>query len=147
MIDIENVAIRFRAAIEEAILTEDFSSDVNMLSFPRGCCGYASDMLQKLLFDQGITTWYISGQYSYGWDAESHVWLETDDGIVIDITGDEYCDREPPIKNCTKVYVGPRDDFHNLFRLDSPVPFSTKRPRYLQAAFEERYKKVMLHFR
>lgn len=147
MVDIENIAIRFRAAIEEAILTEDFSSDINMLSFPRGCCTYASDMLQKCLYDHGIKTWYISGQYGYGWDAESHSWLETNDGIVIDITGDEYCDRKPPIKYCKKVYVGPRDAFHKLFQLDKPVPYSQKSSRFLQDAFDNRYEKVLLHFR
>ena len=62
-----------------------------MAAFPRGCCSFASDLLQRYLIEQySFHTWYMSGQYGYGWNAKNHAWLESEDCTVIDITGDQY---------------------------------------------------------
>lgn len=60
---IEYLATEFRRAIEDAINAGEFDDDINFRRFPRGCCGYASDLLSKYLHQHKITTWYISGVY------------------------------------------------------------------------------------
>ena len=68
-------------------------------------------------------TWYVSGQYGYGRNAESHAWLETESGTLIDITGDQYWSKESPLMFREPVYVGDRTIMHKAFRLDEPIPY------------------------
>ena len=130
-------------AIEEAVRAGEIKE---MATFPRGCCSFASDLLQRYLIEQyNFFTWYISGQYGYGWDAESHAWLETKDGIVIDITGDQYAFKK--LKFTKPVYVGPRlDGFHDKFGLDEPIAYSRSESLINQnMGFDQRYKAVIQH--
>ena len=117
-----------------------------MLSFPDGCCTYASDLLQKHLYKKGIITDYMSGQYGDGFNSESHAWLETKDGIVIDITGDQYKNKE--LKFTTPVYVGSRvNGFHDKFKLDARVAYSNiKDPLVSYSDFDRRYDAVMKYY-
>ena len=69
MQDIYKIAAAFRSAIEEAIRNGEIRK---MASFPIGCCGMASDLLQRYLFEQDVFTWYMSGRYGYGVNGESH---------------------------------------------------------------------------
>lgn len=86
MSELYEIANRFRSAIESAVRAGEIKE---MCSFPNGCCSFASDLLQRFLFEEcDIFTWYMSGSYGCGWTGESHAWLETMDEIVIDITGD-----------------------------------------------------------
>lgn len=86
MPNLYEIATVFRAAIEKALGAGELRE---MMSFPSGCCSYASDLLQRYLIERyDFFTWYMSGQYGYGWGGESHAWLETQEGTVIDITGD-----------------------------------------------------------
>ena len=78
------MASSFRKAIEDAIDSGNLH-EVNLLGFSVGCCTYASDLLQRYLFENGIVTIQMSGEYGNGRTGESHAWLETLDGIVIDI--------------------------------------------------------------
>lgn len=132
------LAFNFRKAIEATIVDVELQE---MSTFPRGCCSFASDLLQRYLFEQGIESKYMSGRLGYGWHGESHAWLETADGIVIDITGDQYTNNKHITFN-TSVYVGTRNDgFHNRFILDSPVIYSENfDPKFIQ-----RYNKVNKH--
>ena len=104
MVDLFEIASAFRTAIEEAVRAGEI---VEMINFPKGCCSYASDLLQRYLIERyDISTLYMSGRYGYGWDGESHAWLETQDGFVIDITGDQYKNKKLNFK--IPVYIGPR---------------------------------------
>ena len=130
-------------AIEEAVRAGEIKE---MATFPRGCCSFASDLLQRYLIEQyNFFTWYMSGQYGYGWDAESHAWLETQDGIVIDITGDQYAFKK--LKFTKPVYVGPRlDGFHDKFELDEPIAYSRSESLINQnMGFDQRNKAVIQH--
>ena len=124
MQDLYELAFRFRQAIESAIACREVS-DLNMLNYPRGCCTYASTLLQRYLFENGVMTFYMSGEYGDGVEIfESHAWLETECGIVIDITGDQYTNN-PNIRFSNSVYIGSRENgFHNKFRLHAPIPYS-----------------------
>jgi len=106
-------ATLFRDAIEEAIFFEEFCFSV-LYKYPEGCCNLASSFLQKYFYEKGIITDLISGQHGSSLDGDTHVWLEYD-GIIIDITGDQYkCSR--CISYETPVYVGTMNDgFHNRF--------------------------------
>ena len=143
MIDLFHIASAFRTAIEEAIRAGEIQE---MATFPRGCCSFASDLLQRYLTEQyGIFTWYMSGHYGYGWDGESHAWLETQDEIVIDITGDQY--RYKKLKFTEPVYIGSRDDgFHDKFELDEPVAYlRDEDPFGRNQDFDRRYEAVIRH--
>lgn len=139
------IATAFRAAIEEAVRTGELRE---LNTFPRGCCSYASDLLQRYLIEQyGFFTWYMSGRYGYGWNGESHAWLETQDGIVIDITGDQYKNKK--LKFTEPVYIGPRaDGFHDKFELDEPVAYSrVEDPLGRNRDFDRRYETVIRYLR
>ncbi|MNE82602.1 hypothetical protein D3C80_1793370 [compost metagenome] len=57
-----------------------------MRGFPRGCCGVVSELLGDYLNAHfGLAIEYVCGEQ----DGASHAWLEHD-GIVIDITGDQF---------------------------------------------------------
>lgn len=145
MPDLYEIAVAFRAAIEEAIRAGEIRE---MLSFPTGCCTYASDLLQRYLIERyDFFTWYMSGRYEYGWDGESHAWLETQEGTIIDITGDQYKNKK--LKFTEPVYVGPRTDgFHNKFKLDEPVAYSKDEdPFGRNREFDRRYEAVIRHLR
>lgn len=140
------IAKSFREAIERAIKFGDLT-EIDMQKFPVGCCSYASDLLQRYLIEQGFFTWYISGNYGCGWESESHAWLETEDAIVIDITGDQYEDKE--LNFTQSVYVGPREDgFHDQFSLEAPVAYQVDNDPYgRNEKLDKLYKAVLRNMR
>ncbi len=140
--NVYGIAYAFRSAIQKAVREGAIRE---MQSFPRGCCRYASDLLQRYLFEQGIPTWSVSGRYGYGRKAESHAWLENEEGIVIDITGDQY--KFKKLKFSEPVYVGVRSDgFHDKFILDEPLAYSINDDPFGQnETFDRRYESVLQH--
>ena len=142
MPDLYEVALAFRGAIEEAVRCGELSE---MSTFPRGCCGYASDLLQRYFFEHKIFTWYMSGQYGYGWNGVNHAWLETQDGTVIDITGDQFVDKTPRFS--APVYVGVRKNgFHDKFILDRPIGYQfSNHPLEKDVKLDKRYETVLRH--
>ncbi len=109
----------FRRAIERARDNGYFIKDISFMSFPLGCCGDTCDLLAQFLQDVGIRTYYISGTYASGnfHAVRSHAWLETEDGTVIDITGDQFKDLSEFGYFNYSVYVGLKTEFHNLFEV------------------------------
>lgn len=145
MRDLFHIASAFRTAIEEAIRAGEIHE---MATFPRGCCSYASNLLQRYLTEQyGIFTWYMSGRYGYGWDGESHAWLEMQDGTVIDITGDQY--KYKKLKFSKPVYIGSRfNGFHDKFELNEPVTYSIVEGQFgRDQNFDRRYEAVLKHLK
>jgi len=81
-------ARRFRRAAEQGGLVS-----VGLQAFPRGACGDTSELLGQYLRDSGLGVWtYCSGWFSH----YSHAWLERD-GLVVDITADQFTDTLPPV--------------------------------------------------
>ncbi len=144
MTDIYRIAAEFCSAIEEAIQNGEIRK---MASFPTGCCGMASDLLQRYLYELGIFTWYMSGRYGYGVNGESHAWLETMDGTVIDITGDQY--KYKKLRFTDPVYVGLRaNGFHDKFELDEPKAYYREDdPFGGNQEFDLRYEVVMRYLK
>lgn len=48
----------------------------------------------------------------------SHAWLEIDDSVIIDITGDQFKNYPPPLEFNVPIYVGEYIDFFNSFEID-----------------------------
>lgn len=149
MDELYDIAVCFREAINEA-LKDGWASRIWLLrSFPVGCCTYASDLLQRYLIEHGVYARNVSGDYRRGRVVESHSWLETEDGTVIDITVDQYRGGNLPVRSDGQVYVGERDEFHKLFEplrvceysLDSDPLGNTQR----QIDFDAFYAAVVAH--
>lgn len=118
--NLRRIAQSFRNAIDAAKLNKEPLEFFR--KFPAGQCGYATEMLAKYLSSQGYTQMiYESGVY-YWEDFElnkdhepnQHTWLLVE-GLVIDITGDQFKYYDEPLKNDVPVYVGPKTPYFELF--------------------------------
>lgn len=120
MKDIKRLANQFRNAVDAARDAGEFDKDFSFNNFPCGCCGDASDLLAQYLLDHGIRTYYVCGTYSNGHfeNIQSHAWLVTDDQIIIDITGDQFRNNSEFLYYDKTVYVGTKNIFHDLFRIE-----------------------------
>lgn len=114
---IYNYAFRFRNAIEKAIKDNRFNWRDRFSGFPSGCCDDASDLLAYYLEREGINTIQVNGVYrdENPMNKTNHVWLRIENGLIIDITGDQF--RHNPLFSYYNegVYVGKEDWFHGLF--------------------------------
>lgn len=111
------IAADFRRGIEQAKDAGEFDGDISFTTFPRRCCGDTCYLLGHYLLERGIQTYYVGGSYGQ-WDSEnyqSHAWLKTEDGIIIDITGDQFRCNSQLHNYDIPVYVGIVDAFHDLF--------------------------------
>lgn len=121
MKDIRELASQFRMAIDLAKENGEFDGDFSFKTFPKGCCGDASDLLAQFLLENGIKTYYVCGKY-YGKSYEdwcSHAWLMTGENVIIDITGDQFKQEPKFYNNNAKTYVGMGNEFYKLFEVES----------------------------
>lgn len=114
MENIKNLAFQFRNAIELAKEKGETDSFHFFQRFPDGCCGDASDLLAQYLWDNGIKTFQVRGDF-YEPEQQSHAWLSTEDNIVIDITGDQFKYKRIYNYFDIPVYIGFESDFHKMF--------------------------------
>lgn len=114
---LETFVYSFRKAIEDAKANNELG--VFFREFPVGQCGNTSDMLAQYLIDNGIgPITYVNGTYyGDGWDDRwAHTWLVVN-GLVIDITGDQFKYHKEPLSYDVPVYIGPMTDFYRLFEI------------------------------
>lgn len=110
--EIYELAMKFRLAILKVRNNRGFDMRDRMSNFPGGCCDDASDLFAYYLYENyKINTKQEKGRYS---DEEpenttNHVWLVTDEDIIIDITADQF-EFGRGLKN--GVYVGSKNDFY-----------------------------------
>ena len=101
---IHRLATGFRLAFEQC--TGRLRA-VSLKNFPRGSCGDVSDMLGLFIREKlKVECEYVSGRSN----GHSHAWLEYE-GIVIDITADQFSAKEP-------VVVGRNYKFHESFSVE-----------------------------
>lgn len=82
-------ALRFRTAID----TTD-TGLVAFKNFPHGACGDASELLAEYFRDCGLGSWrYRMGMGRDG--SLTHAWIERE-GVLADITADQFPELEPP---------------------------------------------------
>lgn len=105
--ELETLVFNFRKAIETAKANNEPGELFR--KFPVGQCGNTSDILAQYLIDNGINSiTYVNGTY-YGDDyndRRAHTWLVVN-GLVIDITGDQFKNEAEPLKNDVPIYIGP----------------------------------------
>ena len=111
------LAREFRHAIDQAKSRREFNTYSCLFTFPDGCCDMTCDLLGEYFCEHGIHTFQINAQSKY--DCQwRHVWLKTFDGIVIDITGDQFIGKSGFPKVIDNVYVGKENEVHRIFCLD-----------------------------
>jgi hypothetical protein len=102
-------ATAFRAAIEAC---DKNRLCISFQEYPLGSCGDASSLLGKYLTDSGLGSFrYVAGEYMSGEDYQSHAWVEQD-GLIIDITADQFTDVNTPVWLTTERH------WHNQFDID-----------------------------
>ena len=146
--DLHKYVCSFRKAIEDYAHTEKTYN--HLLSyFPIGCCECASELLQKFLYNEGIVTFLVRASFENNGQDEYHVWLETEAGIVIDITGDQYRNKSEYLFYSKPIYVGKVDRFHLLFSIktkEPPIePSFDYRPKEIIEKMNRDYEGVLRH--
>ncbi len=110
------LATQFRQAMEKA----KFSFvHPQLLGFPYGACGVSSILLSQWLKEHGFKGMkYFCGTHHVGNEnSQSHAWIQIDN-LIVDITGDQFIDKQEYGYYDKAVYVGPMDFFHGLFYKD-----------------------------
>lgn len=119
---LHRIAQNFRDAIEAAKSNRE--PYIFFDKFPTGQCGYTTELLAKFLSSKGYTDMiYETGVYHWedfevnaDHEPNQHTWLLVE-GLVIDITGDQFRYYDEPVKNNTSVYVGPKTPYFELFEV------------------------------
>lgn len=114
--DIYSIAVAFRTKILKAKHNRKFDRRDRMSNFPHGCCDDSCDLLSHYLHTTyGIYTEQRNGTYrdNNPDNTTNHAWLIMADGIIIDITADQF-DFLP--RDADGVYVGKENLFYS--RLD-----------------------------
>lgn len=114
-IELKTLVFNFRKAIDVAKMNDE--PEGFFRKFPVGQCGHTSDMLAQYLIDSGIgpITCVNGTYYGNNWnDKWSHSWLVVD-GLIIDITGDQFKYQRRPLKNETPIFIGPMTKYYRLF--------------------------------
>ena len=88
--DIEkSIAIKLRNALELAHKNHELDMYYPFKNFPYNCCEHTCDILGNLLLAEGIRTIQVNGRLK-GDPSRHHVWLKTLNGLIIDITEDQF---------------------------------------------------------
>ena len=117
MSELLHLVCNFRKALEAASVAGEFYHKCVFSGFPKGCCGDTCDLLGQYLISHGIKTGYTSGVwYGSNNNQHTHAWLVREDGLVIDITGDQFSDDSQFYNFNFPVYIGEETTFHQLFQ-------------------------------
>lgn len=73
-IQVYNLALSFRRAIERACAVDEFQKDITFCHFPQGCCGDTCYLLAEFFHRLGIETIWVSMEKD-----GSHAWLVVND--------------------------------------------------------------------
>ena len=111
---IERIARQFRNALDAAWEDDMFRNLYPFNNFPNDCCGHTCDLLSQYLLEHGIETRQVNGtcRKDSQWH---HVWLETENGIVIDITGDQFIGRLVTAKRLRQFMWGRKVQYIKYF--------------------------------
>lgn len=115
----------FRDAMDIAKESGEFRTIYPFFKFPKDCCDYTCDLLGQYLSERGIITHQVNcvSKYNESWH---HVWLETSDGILIDITADQFIEKISQLNEIPKaVYVGEKGQIHKIFCMNRTIEPNT----------------------
>ncbi len=134
-----DLSSKFRMAMDLAYKNGDFKNNFELQRFPRGSCGIASCLLGEYLIEKGISTRYINRTYYYGdlcFDKQAHTWLEINEHLIVDITGDQFKNNPALMNYDIPVYIGDYNEFYNLFESTPNGEYELKKGNILSS--EER---------
>ncbi len=120
------LADKFRKAIDEASSNNELKMHP-FNKFPDDCCDLTCELLSRYLLEYGIKTVHVNGVHRF--DSQwHHVWIQTLDGMVVDITGDQF-NRLPNMpSDIPAVYVGEEGIIHKMFcdnkEVENPTDFT-----------------------
>lgn len=128
------IAESFRRTIELAQQDSKNMKIPYFQHFPTRTCDDTCYMSAKYLSGEtklNISIYYVEGYYYINGDFYTHAWLEILDNnsshdlskysYIVDITGDQFKDKEIFFKNSTPVYVGPGNDFYKLWETKQDI--------------------------
>lgn len=114
MREIKRLANNFRNAIDTAFEKGELRKDPLFSRFPNECCDLTCDLLGQYLLENGIETHQINGVYRHdrSWH---HVWLITNNNVIIDITEDQFLGKISSVKTFRNVHVGAEGEVQKQF--------------------------------
>lgn len=115
--EIELLVKQFRMAIDVAFDKGAFRAHPPFSRFPNDCCDFACDLLGQFLLEHGIETQQINGTHKNA-PSWHHVWLITNDRIIIDITGDQFVGTLVSANDVSPIHIGAENKVHRLFCLN-----------------------------
>lgn len=126
------LATSFRSAVE--IATQTGNVPMHIQGFPRGCCGIISELMGDYLNTVGIGEFfYVCGMK----DGASHAWLEVD-GLIVDITGDQFADRPAIYVDQPDAWYGEwEEDTKHLASHDATAFFYAEERLFLGLVLEQ----------
>lgn len=121
---IKRYATNFRKAKDMALDNDEFINIQTFRNFPNDCCDLTCDLLAQYLSEHGIQTYQINGVCKMD-EQWHHVWLVAEDGIVIDITSDQFINRLVSENEVNPVHVGSENIIHKLFCVNRTSEINT----------------------
>jgi len=114
---IKECIIKFRKATDDAFEYGAFGQDYPFSNFPHECCDDMCDLLGQFLIEKGLVIFKVHGTYRMDcWANQySHVWLILEDGMIIDLTGDQYKNDPNMLNYDIPCYMGKKNNLYNLF--------------------------------
>ncbi|HGV9233573.1 TPA: hypothetical protein ACNOH1_003866 [Providencia rettgeri] len=96
--------------LKENIKFQNIASPPSFSTFPKGCCGNASWILQSILQHYyGINCNVVSFAISIHGLPDSHAWVEIDASTIIDITYGQFDENIP-------IYYGSGESRHHKYK-------------------------------
>lgn len=117
--EIQSLVGSFRKAIDIAKANDEFRRLAPFYKFPDDCCEHVCDLLVQYLAENGIETHQVNGTCKYD-ESWHHVWLETNDKTIIDITEDQFIGKIRQLKtNPRPVHVGTPGEIQEIFSVNN----------------------------
>ena len=105
---IRKLATDYRKAVDIAFENNAFNK-YPFNRFPRECCDDMCDLFGQLLFEKEIKVYKVRGKYRNADDWNHlfpHSWLELENGVIIDLTGDQYKKEAIMLNYNNPCYIG-----------------------------------------
>lgn len=151
------IAAKVRKAIDDAAARREFRGLYPFDQFPNDCCEHACDILAYFLSLAGIETVQINGTY-FKDETQHHVWLQTEAGVIIDITEDQFAETIADHNDVVTVRVGDEGPVQRAFCMNRTKQENTgfmnsreymgfnKTPSVRQKRLKEIYQVIKEHY-
>lgn len=151
------IAAKVRKGIDDSAARREFRGLYPFDQFPNDCCEHACDILAYFLSLAGIETVQINGTY-FKDETQHHVWLQTEAGVIIDITEDQFAETIADHNDVVTVRVGDEGPVQRAFCMNRTKQENTgfmnsreymgfnKTPSVRQKRLKEIYQVIKEHY-